>query len=279
MKKVVVTTDFSENSKKGILFALQMAKQTDCELIFYNVVQIFRPSIWDNVYYGQFESDEVTRSQHTLESFIKSIVLKSNMDDSPYSCVCEVGMSASNAVIEFATKVCADYICTSTAGVGKFMKLFGTTASELITFSPTPVIIIPKNYKSKPISNIFFASDFKNFSDELHHLQKFSAETTAKINVYHYDFQLFLDVSVSKFERIAKNNKGDNIKFNYRKLDDNKSLLSHLEMDIAKAKPSIVVLFTKQNRNWFSRLILSSLSAELSFDTKTPLLIFRKKEK
>lgn len=278
MKKIVVTTDFSENSKKGILFALQLAKQTACELIFYNVVQIFRPTIWDNVYYGQFENDEVARSQRTLDAFIETLMRKNKITEIKYSCVCEVGVSASNEAIEYATKINADYICASTTGVGKFMKMFGTTASELITFSPIPVIIIPKNYRIKPVSTIFFASDFKNFTDELNHIQKFSIPTESKIDVYHYDYQLFLDVSISKFERIAKNNKSDKLKFNYRKLDDNKSLLSHLEKDIAKAKPSVVVMFTKQNRNWFNRLILSSLSAELAFDTKTPMLVFKKKE-
>ena len=278
MKKVVVTTDFSQNSKKGILFSMQLAKQTDYELIFYNVVQIFRPTIWDNVYYGQFEVDELARSQRTLELFIETIIQKNKISGFKYSCVCEVGVSASNEAIEYASKVNANYICASTTGAGKFLKMFGTTASELITFSPIPVIIVPKNYRLKSITNLFFASDFKNFTDELHHIEKFSIPTAAKINVYHYDYQLFLDVSVSKFDRIAKNNKSENIKFNYRKLDDNKSLLSHLEKDIAKAKPSIVVMFTKQNRNWFSRLLLSSLSAELAFDTKTPMLVFRKKD-
>ena len=277
MKKVLVTTDFSDNSKKGILFAMQLAKQTECELIFYNVVQIFRPTIWDNVYYGQFENDEVARSKRTLDLFVETMIQKNSMAGIKYSCMCEVGVSASNEAIEYATKINADYICASTTGVGKFLKMFGTTASELISFSPIPVIIVPKNYRIKPIKNIFFASDFKNFTDELHHIQKFSMPTDAKINVYHYDYQLFLDVSVNKFERIAKNNKSDKLKFHYRKLDDNKSLLSHLEKDIMLAKPSIVVLFTKQNRNWFKRLLLSSLSSELAFDTKTPMLVFKKK--
>ncbi len=278
MKKIVVTTDFSANSKKGILFSMQLAEQTGCELIFYNVVQIFRPTIWDNVYYGQFETDEVSRSQRTLELFIETIIEKNNIIGLNYSCVCEVGVSASNEAIDYAVKINADYICASTTGAGKFVKMFGTTASELISFSPIPVIIIPKNYRKTQINKIFYASDFKNFTDELQQIQKFSEPTTARTEVYHYDYQLFLDVSVSKFERISKNNKSENIKFFYRKLDDNKSLLSHLEKDIANAKPSIVVMFTKQNRNWFKRLILSSLSAELAFDTKTPMLVFRKKD-
>jgi hypothetical protein len=37
MKKILVTTDFSNISKAGIRFAIQFASQTPCELIFYSV--------------------------------------------------------------------------------------------------------------------------------------------------------------------------------------------------------------------------------------------------
>ena len=80
MKKIVVTTDFSENSKKGILFAIQLASQTDCELIFYNVVSIYMPTIWDNVYYNEFQTGELERSQSFLDLFIKAILVKGKFE-------------------------------------------------------------------------------------------------------------------------------------------------------------------------------------------------------
>lgn len=276
MNKIVVATDFSENSKKGVLFSIQLALQMDCELIFFNAVQIFRPSIWDNVYYGQFEINEVARNQTVLETFIEAIFLKNNVSKINYSCVCEVGVSASSGTIDYATKIKASYICASTTGVGRIMKIFGTTASELIAFSPIPVFIVPKNYRIKPLKSIFFASDFKNFTEELRHIQKFSIPVKADIEVYHYDYQVHLDVGANKFQRIARNNKSESLKFHYKKLDDTKSIISHVEKDIRKSKLSLIVLFTKQNQNWFNRLFLSSLSAELSFDTKKPMLIFKK---
>ena len=74
MKKIVVTTDFSENSKKGILFAIQLASQTDCELIFYNVVSIYMPTIWDNVYYNEFQTGELERSQSFLDLLERPVI-------------------------------------------------------------------------------------------------------------------------------------------------------------------------------------------------------------
>ncbi|WP_310556309.1 universal stress protein [Flavobacterium sp.] len=276
MDKIVVTTDFSANSKKGILFALQLATQTNCELIFYNVVTIFRPSIWDNVYYAQFEMDELKRSQILIDKFIKRILHQNKISKINYKCVCEVGMVASNQIIEYAKTNNAKYICVSTIGLGKLSQLFGTTASQLIAFSPTPVLIVPKNYRVKPINSLFFASDFKNFEEEFKKIEKFVIPLEAKLNVYHYDYNSFFEINKNKFNKLINNHETKKIKFHLRPLDSGTSLLSHLESDISKAKPSIVVLFTKQNRNWFSRLFLSSLSVELAFDTKTPMLVFKK---
>jgi nucleotide-binding universal stress UspA family protein len=277
--KIVVATDFSANSKKGILFAMQLASQTNCELIFYNVVTIFRPSIWDNVYYGQFETDEIDRSYKILENFISDVYHQNKIAKTNYTCVCEVGMVASNQIIEYAKTSHANYICVSTIGAGKLSQLFGTTASELIAFSPTPLLIVPKNYRLKLIEKLFFASDFKNVEEEFKKIEKFSNPIQAKLDVYHYDYKWFLNSNKNKFEKILNKHLSERVQFHSRKLDSGTPLLEHLEKDISKAKPSLVVLFTRQNRNWFSRLFLSSLSSELAFDTKTPMLVFKKHTK
>jgi nucleotide-binding universal stress UspA family protein len=276
MKKILVTTDFSANSKKGIHFAMQLAQQTQCQLIFYNVVEIYRPSIWDTVYYGQFEAAELDRSMTTLKRFVHTIHQKSKLPAIDYSCVCQVGISSSNQIITYAHEIKADYICVSTVGSGSLTQLLGNTASELIAFCPIPLFIIPKNYKSTAIKNVFFASDFKNFDEELLRIEKFSAPVAAKLDVYHYDHKAFIDMNRSKFDKLVRKYSTQKIQFHLKQLDALYPLLTHIKKDVAKVKPSIVVMFTKQNRNWFSRLFIASLSVEMAFDTTTPLLVFRK---
>lgn len=279
MKKIIVATDFSANSKKGILFAIQLAKQTNCELIFYNVVQIFRPSIWDNVYYGQFEIDELQRSQEIMKYFIATILEKNKTKNLNYKCICEVGVSASNEIIQFAIKQKADFICVSTVGSGKWEQIFGTTASELIAFSPIPTLIIPANYKVQTIESLFFASDFQNFEEEIHTIETFSKHLNTSLDIYHFDYKRVLDSNENKFDVINSKHKSDKVNFHLRKLDSGKPLLKQLESEIKHNNPSLVVVFTNQNRNWFDRLFLSSLTNELAFDTKTPMLVFKKHTK
>ncbi len=54
-------------------------------------------------------------------------------------------------------------------------------------------------------------------------------------------------------------------------------LSEHLKKEINKEKPDLIVLFTKPNRKWFDRLFPSSEAQEMAFNTKIPLLVFRKK--
>jgi nucleotide-binding universal stress UspA family protein len=276
--KIVVTTDFSDNSKKAIHFAIQLATQTKCELYFYHVVEIYMPTIWDNTYYYQFEKDELKNSQHSLEQFIADIYTHLKIQNQKYQCLCKVGISGSNEIINYAQEIKADYICVSTLGAGKFIQLFGTTASELISFSSIPVIIVPKNYHIGAIETLFFASDFKNAEEELKKIETFSQTVEAKLEVYHYDYNWFLEANKTKYNEICQKHQSENISFKLRKLDSGASLIKHLENDIDKTKPSLVVIFTKQNHNWFSQLFLSNLSSELAFDTKTPMLVLKKSE-
>lgn len=276
MNKIVIATDFSANSKKGILFAIQLAKQINCELIFYNVVQIYQPAIWDQTYYFIYEVDELKRSQDLLENFIAKIYEDNNFEKNNFKCICEIGVSASNEIINFANKHKADYICVSTIGSGKWTQIFGTTATELIAFSPIPILVIPINYVVEPIKSLFFASDFKNFEKEFITIKQFSNPTNATLNIYHFDYQTILDANENKFDKINSSHKSEKVNFYLRKLDSGKPLLKLIEVEIALNKPSLVVVFTKQNRDWFDRLFLSSLSEELAFDTKTPMLVFKK---
>ena len=277
--KIVVATDFSANSKKGILFAIQLAKQTNCELIFYNVVQIFQPTIWETNYYNVYEVDELKRSQDFLDRYIAGIFLDNNVANYNYVCVSEIGVSAGNEIIEFANKNKVDFICVSTVGAGKWTQIFGTTASELIAFSTIPTFVIPENYEVKPISELFFASDFVNFEEEFYNVHAFSILIQSKLNIYHFDYQKVLESNENKFDKISSRHKSDKVIFHLRNLDSGKPLLKQLETEIADNNPSLVVVFTNQNRNWFDRLFLSSLSDELAFDTKTPMLVFKKHTK
>ena len=278
MKKILVTTDFSTNSKAGIRFAIQLASQTEAHLVFFHAVEAPRPTTWSQAQYNEYATHEIERHQKMLQQFTKSVCQKYNLPPTKYTCVAEMGLHVDNQIIAYAENIKADFICMSTRGAGTMKKLFGTNASTLITTSSVPVIVVPNTYRTKTITTIWYASDLENFKKELNTVDKFAALLSAKIEVIHYNHLLYSEESTKKLAQIAAKYPSKNISFHFKKFKIEYSLTYNLQRAIKRAKPSLLVLFTKQNRNWFDRLFLSSKSAEMTFHTTTPMLVFRKNE-
>jgi hypothetical protein len=121
-----------------------------------------------------------------------------------------------------------------------------------------------------------YASDLNALSGELAKVKKFAASVKARVTVLHYDYLYQLEEVRAKFDKISMRQQTPGVKFYLEQFNIENSLSLHLKNAVKKFNPSIVVLFTKQNRDWFERLLLSSKSAEVSFDTKKPLLIYGK---
>ena len=284
MKKILVTTDFSANSKKAIRFAMQLASQNNYKLVFYNVTYVTnQPNAWNTVYPVNFSHNEIRINQEKLENLIAKIHTESKLATISYECDSEVlegpFLNVGNRIMDYADKIKADFICVSTTGSGTISKLFGSTASALILKSTIPVFVIPKNYILKNFSTICYASDIENIDIEIKKVVELADSLKAKVTVLHYDYDSYLKLDKEKLNNAARKYESEKILFEYKKLNPKYTLNYHIRKDVLLIKPSLVVLFTKQNRNWFDRLFETHHSSNMSFNTKAPLLIFRKKEK
>ncbi|MBC7745540.1 MAG: universal stress protein [Flavobacterium sp.] len=277
MDKLLVTTDFSANSKTAIRFAMQLASQSGCELVFFNAIEIMKPTSWSQDRYNKYKNEEIQIHQKALQEFINSIFKKSNFHHLKYKCVAEIGIYVHTMINEFAKKIKADFICVSTRGAGKIEKLFGTNASALVSTSPIPVFVVPLSYRAKPITKIWYASDLENLNKELKVLEKFSSRLTAKINVVHYNYLPHLQESKKKFEQVVAKHSLQNNHFQFKEIKADYPLIHYLQIDLTKTKPSLLVVFSQQNRDWYNRIFLSSQSSEITFNTSTPMLVFKKK--
>jgi nucleotide-binding universal stress UspA family protein len=279
MIKIIVTTDFSSASKAGIRFALQLAKQTKGRLIAFHVMHLPKPTRWSEKKYDAYAETELAKVNIKLTRFIDSIGQQSGFNTKAVECVVTEGWQIDRSVIEYATHIRANFICMSTRGAGVLKKIIGTNSSAILTTSSVPVIVVPKTYRISRISHILYSSDLNNLKGEMKEVVAFAKPLKAKVSVYHYDFLLPLKVAKMKLEKLASRHSARNVKFHFKKLHIENSLAHHLKKDIQNSRPSLVALFTKQNRGWYDRLFLPSKSAAISFDTKTPLLVFRKRKR
>lgn len=279
MKKILVPVDFSANSRKAIRFAIQFASQTNAEIIFFHVVNVMLSTVdgsWDAIYYTQFQGDELKRSEKYLDKLIKKVYNKKLPPRVGYKCACQIGNDTSDEIIAYAKMEKADFICIGATGTGFIGKLFGTVATNLIVNSQIPVFVVPKNYRHKTLADICYSSDMDQPEPEIRKVLHLAAELQAMVGVVHFDYEIGLKENSPKLTEIAQKFKNDNIRFTYKELNALHPLNDHLRKFVIQTKPSLLVLFTKPNRNWFDRLLIPSSSAGMSFGAKVPLLVYRK---
>jgi nucleotide-binding universal stress UspA family protein len=273
---ILVTTDFSTNSKAAIRFALQLATQTPCSLVFYHSLPLMVPTGWSKEESVLYAQKELKKGKDQLGRFIKTTVKQSKMPDIPYEYEVEIDVNVDNAIIKYAEKIKADYICMSTRGAGILKKFIGTNASTLVNTSSVPVLVVPKNYRVKPITKVAYSSDFESIDHELTIVKVFAASLKAKVDVYHFHYEVHETHSKEVFTRIVNKYQSGNVTFHIPRLYLEYSLLENLQLTLKKDKPSILVMFTQQKKNWFERILFDSKTADMTFDISIPMLAIRK---
>jgi nucleotide-binding universal stress UspA family protein len=276
MLKVLATSDFSTNSKAGIRFAIQLAKQQECEITFFHSFHIMKPSIWDEKTFTSYEKSEGLKIKNKLEKFVRSIFKSTNFTPQNVHFVVSRSFLTDSNIMKYATDHHFDLICISRRGEGKLNKLFGSNTSNLIQHSKTPVIAIPNNYKSSAIKSILYASDLANLKPEMDKIISFAKPLNTQIELLHLNYPSDTANNVKAIESLIHQYPKTDIKYRLENIDLVFNLVSNLDKVIKKTKPSILVMFTDKDVSFFERLFLSSSTAELAMNASVPLLVFKK---
>lgn len=276
MKKILVTTDFSSNSKAGLRFAIQLAAINGADLSFFHSYNLMIPTSWSKEEIKSYKEKEVIKLQEELNHFVKKLYKQMEVTPVSTNCILKSSPLPQSSIMDYAKENDFDFICISTRGAGKFERFLGTNTANLIIHSEVPVIAVPHNYKVHAFESILYASDLLHLEKELKKVVSFAEPLKAEVELLHFTSPLetmmdaeIVDLAIRKFSEY-------NVQLNIQKVDYVKSLVKELEKAISKSKPSMLIMFTEQNRSLFQRLFLSSKSAEYSFNSKIPLLVFNK---
>jgi hypothetical protein len=212
-----------------------------------------------------------------LQKFVQALCRSSNIRPAKYACIVRNGLSADIGIMDFCRDYKGiDFISIATRGAGKLDKLLGTTTGNLTTHSPVPVITVPKNYRANSIKRILYATDFRNYKEELKKVVAFARPLGAKIKVLHLSRS---NKSVPDDKIINGQFKGRFYKNIDLEIDENQpgnSLFANLQKQINRLRPSLIIMFTNQHRNFFQKIASPSNTEKISFTTRVPLLSFHK---
>jgi nucleotide-binding universal stress UspA family protein len=276
MKKILVTTDLSYSSKTALRFAIQLASQTGYELTFLYINTAFIIDPWSAVTFAGLPEPDTKLQKQSLTKFIHTLYRQTDKEPGKINYIVESRLDVNEAILDCAKRIKADYICMSTRGGGLVNKLLGSHTTRILHDSPLPVLVVPRHYRIKKISSVLYPSDLENLESELPLIKKFAASVDALTAVYHYDYFTQEEEINKKFNKIEQKFRSDKISFHFKKLNPEVSLLRHLHIDIMKTKPSIITMFAKDDRSWFEQLFQPLKTAEKGFNTRTPMLVFKK---
>ncbi|TDE17307.1 universal stress protein [Dyadobacter psychrotolerans] len=276
MKKILVTTDFSADSKAGLRFAIQLASQSNFALTFFHSYNIMSPTTWTAARIKDYEKSEAAKVRQKLDLFVGKVYQELGIKPEHDKCVIKSSFFAQSNIMEYATDHHFDFICISTRGAGKLQRLLGTNTANLINNSEIPVIAVPYTYKSKKITSILYASDLANLDKELETVAAFAAPINAEVQLLHFTTFLETHIDPEKIEQATKKSDHLHMKLDIKFFEPAESLVSHIEAAVARTKPSMLVMFTEHHRSLFEKIFLSSKSAEFSYHPVVPLLVFNK---
>jgi len=276
MNRILVTTDLSTNSKAGLRFAINLAKHKKVELVFLFVHQVLRASTWTDARYDFYVNEDKENIMNELTSFVASVYKSMRVKPGKHRCEVYHQFNTTAGIKEFAKEHQCDYICIATRGAGAVKRLFGTNTAKLIKESEVPVICVPKSYRTKPVTKLLYASDMADYESELAKVVAFAKPLKAKVELMHLSYPYEMEDDRRVTETDLKKKLRYDVAVHYETRDIELSLLQELERAVKKARPSIMVMFTQQDRSFFDRIFLGSAAEEFSFVTNVPLLVFKK---
>lgn len=274
--RILAATDYSENSKSAIKFAIQLAEQNpDVKVSFFHSLHIPQPTNLSDADFAQFEIEKIEEGKQNLKLFIDDIYKSLNLAPKDNELVVIESSIADGNIINLAEKEKYDFICIGARGAGKLEKFLGTNTVNIINKSKVPVLAIPINYTFGQINKIMYASDFTDVDAELTKVLDFDKKLNAEIEIIHFAFPSETAQKESQALRI-KQEYSQNIKVTV--VDNNalKPVVANINDYVTQHLPSLLVMFTDPNKSFIEKLIFSGNTEGMALKANVPLLVFKK---
>lgn len=167
MEKILVPCDFSDAAVQAFRFALDIARQSDGEIILLSVLEL--PVMYDSDLMPtlNFEESFLKEMKASAGENFKKIKARWAKGGPKVSLVVEYG-AISLTIARVAEQKAADLIVMGTKGASGLKEFFvGSNTEKLVRSSEVPVIAVKKYVKISAIKNIVFPNALGKGQEEL----------------------------------------------------------------------------------------------------------------
>jgi nucleotide-binding universal stress UspA family protein len=285
MKRILVPTDFTEQSENALNFAYQIAKKINGEIELLHVLDAPEEDPYSGMEHislsGEISGGEgidsiyfVKLLEKTTERF-EEIEARSEYSDIKIFHKMQTGTPYKNICMETESRK-VDLIVMGTSGVSNWEEAFvGSNAERVVRNAKCPVFTIQNEVSIDKIKNIAYASDFKYNHEHLVELVKEIAEMlNAKIHLVKVNTPTDFKNDKRNYgilKSFAEENKFSNYELHvYNHEEEEDGIICFSE----SFGINMIVMAT-EGRTGFSRLLEGSIAEDVVNFSKIPVLTYK----
>lgn len=272
MKKIIYTTDFSDNSVSALKYTYALSKLLQVDVI---VLHIFKEQPEPE---NELISEEKLIVQHHKDRIrdFCSLHLKQDFDSLNFSEAVVKGTDVSHEILHFVRDINVCLLIMGACGSGNLKELFlGGTTTGILAISPFPLLIVPTGFVFKKLEKILYASDLQQKDIyNIGELVKIINPLNTKITVIH----------VSKEDNLMNKNllewfrKSLSEKVNYPNIEIetviSEDIFETLKLSIDESEADMVAMMERKHKPEINYLLHRDLVKRMQSSLKVPLLSF-----
>lgn len=273
-KKILLPTDFSENSVHAIRYALELYKNDLCDFFLLNayllgneISDILTIPVWQQ----EMIDNAKVESEKSLHEVLKAI--NSTNDKHSFHTLSRMGDTL-QAIKDIVEEKDIEMIVMGTKGTGKIEnKVFGGTATYVMEkVRNCPTLVVPLTTHAAPPKEIVFTTSYKTHfkKRELQFLIEIAQTCNAAIRILH----------VAEEEELSKNQLEhkkmleeyfENLDYSFHTLYGIK--VQHAVNCFVESRNSDMVAFINKKHTFFGSLLTTPLVKGISYTSKVPILV------
>ncbi len=278
MKRILLPTDFSENSWNAIRYILELMKKEECEFHLLNTYTPVIPSsrfMASNLQSNSLDEGNKENSLKGLEEILKKI--KKNFRNKKHTFKLR---SSFNILVEEIRNVVEQegigLVVTGTKGASGVDEVFlGSNTVRIIkAVKECPVLTIPKDFEYVKPKEVIFATDFKRYYSrtELQPLIELARSFKATIRIVYVQDKIKALSEIQQFNLNMLRKYFEKIDHYVHTVSELNSVSKTLEVFVEELDVHLLAMLNYQH-SYMERMTREPVVRRVAFHTQVPLLV------
>lgn len=268
MNKILVLTDFSENARNAIFYAMKALPPEHYEYIMLNRFdRIYTPAFVDDL------DDTMEKESSELMAKEEALIREISGTDITFEKIPYLGF-LSDAVRDITKTKNPDIVVMGTKGASTLSEhIIGTNASSLVKAISLPLLIVPENAVFSGFKNVVIAASPKILGkterlEQISEIINTSGSKIVVLNIEH-DGQHFNYDETPEGKHLKEHFKNNELIF--RVVEDQHT--EHGIVQFVHEQPCDLLVTMEHSRKFIINLFHRSLAKQLAMHTDIPLLV------